>query len=96
MRDAAPDLPALLKRWRARRSLSDVPDADPADGDGPVTQTVMAGQLGISEHHYRRLETGRRPMSSEFSELGMSQGVVSCAGTPERLARSCGESLRRR
>lgn len=24
----------------------------------------MAEQLGISEHHFRRLETGRRPMSS--------------------------------
>ncbi|WP_331759075.1 helix-turn-helix domain-containing protein [Streptomyces anulatus] len=65
MRDAAPDLPALLKKWRARRSLADLPDRDTACVDGPVTQTVMAEELGISEHHYRRLETGRRPMSSD-------------------------------
>ncbi len=58
-------MPALLKRWRARRSLATLPGADPAAGDGPVTQTVMAEQLGISEHHYRRLESGRRPMSSD-------------------------------
>ncbi|MDJ1645386.1 helix-turn-helix domain-containing protein [Streptomyces pakalii] len=66
MPDAAPDMPALLKRWRARRTLADLPGADPADGDGPVTQTVMAEQLGISEHYYRRLESGRRPMSSDI------------------------------
>lgn len=65
MPEAAPDVPALLKRWRARRTLATLPDADPAAGDGPVTQTVMAEQLGISEHHYRRLESGRRPMSSD-------------------------------
>ncbi|MFF0505161.1 helix-turn-helix domain-containing protein [Streptomyces fimicarius] len=65
MPDAAPDMPALLKRWRARRTLATLPGTDPAAGDGPVTHTVMAERLGISEHHYRRLESGRRPMSSD-------------------------------
>ncbi|WP_411120325.1 helix-turn-helix domain-containing protein [Streptomyces sp. 058-1L] len=64
MRDADADMPALLKRWRARRTLADLPGGDPAHGDDPVTQTVMAQELGITEHYYRRLETGRRPMSS--------------------------------
>lgn len=49
-------------RSLGRRRLSDLSDADP--GDGPVTQAVMADRLGISEHHYRRLESGRRPMST--------------------------------
>ncbi|MFB8020810.1 helix-turn-helix domain-containing protein [Streptomyces rubiginosohelvolus] len=65
MPDAAPDMPALLKRWRARRTRATLPGADPAGGDGPVTQAVMAERLGISEHYYRRLESGRRPMSSD-------------------------------
>ncbi|XXZ53140.1 helix-turn-helix domain-containing protein (plasmid) [Streptomyces cavourensis] len=65
MQDAAPDLPALLRRWRARRTRADLPGADPTAADGPVTQAVMAEQLGISEHHYRRMETGRRPLSSD-------------------------------
>ncbi|MFF2228711.1 helix-turn-helix domain-containing protein [Streptomyces globisporus] len=62
MPDVAPDLPALLKRWRARRRLADLPGASPSAGDGPVTQAVMAELLGISENHYRRLEAGRRHM----------------------------------
>ncbi|MEU8445509.1 helix-turn-helix domain-containing protein [Streptomyces microflavus] len=65
MRDTDADMPALLKRWRARRTVADLPGADPAHSDDPVTQTVMAQELGISEHYYRRLETGRRPMSSD-------------------------------
>ncbi|MGW1666479.1 helix-turn-helix domain-containing protein [Streptomyces microflavus] len=61
---STPDVPDLLRRWRARRSLSDVPGQG-AEGDGPITQTVMAAQLGVSERHYRRLESGQRPMSSD-------------------------------
>ncbi|WP_411120290.1 hypothetical protein [Streptomyces sp. 058-1L] len=51
----------------------------------------MAAQLGISEHYYRRLETGRRPMSSgtiaEVSRLftlhpDEQLALYRCAGRP--------------
>ncbi|MFF0337952.1 helix-turn-helix domain-containing protein [Streptomyces fimicarius] len=65
MPDDAPDVPALLRRWRARRRLTDLPGADPADDDGLVTQTVMADHLGITERYYRRIENGERLPSSD-------------------------------
>ncbi|MFE7484467.1 helix-turn-helix domain-containing protein [Streptomyces sp. NPDC057552] len=60
-----PDMSDLLRQWRGRRRIADIPEGAAGNPDGPVTQTLMAQLLEVSPRHYQRLESGERPMSSD-------------------------------
>ncbi|QKW08437.1 helix-turn-helix domain-containing protein [Streptomyces sp. NA04227] len=100
-------IPGLVRRWRARRNVEDIPEARalaPQRGRASrtLTQARMAALLDVSERHYQRLESGTRPLTAELAErmaylldLNADERTVlhEWAGLPVPLRRTPGTSV---
>lgn len=64
------DMPKIMRTWRARRNLADIPGTDALSRHrhrrGHLTQAIMADLLGVDERHYRRLEHGEGRISKDL------------------------------
>lgn len=64
------DMPKIMRTWRARRNLDDVPGMSALPRHrhrrGGLTQSIMADLLGVDERHYRRLEHGEGRISKDL------------------------------
>lgn len=65
-----PGMPELIKLWREGRDPREVPELwslpEHMRRSQALTQTMVASLLGITERHYRRIESGERGLSARL------------------------------